>query len=297
VILVFGGHGQLGQELTALAIERGIGLHPVSRHEADIADRDAAAREIARSQPTLVVSAGAYTNVDGAEADTAAATRSNESGPAVLATLCSEQGLPLVHISTDYVFDGAKAAAYVESDPVAPLNVYGRTKAAGEAAIRERHPRHVILRTSWLYGRFGSNVLKTVLRLATERTELRFVTDQRGCPTSTLDIARAILHMAPRLKAGEDVWGTYHLAGRGATTWHGFVSHIVDCQSCFTGRKPSVIPIGSAELARPARRPQNSELDSSRFAEVFGFRAEPWEAMANWTVRCLVSPDSGDRRG
>jgi dTDP-4-dehydrorhamnose reductase len=293
VILVVGGHGQLGQELATLAAERGVPLHAVSRQEADISNRDAVARQIAQTRPTMVVNAGAYTNVDRAETDVEAATRSNETGPAVLADLCSERGLPLVHISTDYVFDGTKPIAYVESDPVAPINVYGRTKAAGEAAIRKRHPRHVILRTSWLYGRFGSNVLKTVLRLASEGTDLRFVIDQRGCPTSTLDIARAILHMAPRLQGDDDVWGTFHLAGSGATTWHGFVGHVVDGQAQFTGRRPSVTAITTAELARPAPRPQNSELDSSRFADVFGFRTEPWQAMTDWTVRRLLAPEPG----
>jgi len=190
-------------------------------------------RTLTQASPDLVVNAGAYTNVDGAETNVDAATRSNEIGPAVLSELCFRHGIPLIHISTDYVFDGSKQSPYVESDPVAPLNIYGRTKAAGEAAIRQRHAHHIILRTSWLYGRFANNVLKTVLRLAMERDELRFVADQRGCPTSTLDVARAILHIAPELKAGKDACGTYHLAGTGATTWHGFVSHItVYLHSC-----------------------------------------------------------------
>ena len=172
------------------------------------------------------------------------------------------------------MFDGTKAGAYVETDPIAPLGVYGRTKAAGEEAIRARHPEHVILRTSWVYGAFGRNLLKTVLRLAGERDELRFVADQRGCPTSTADIAEAILHAAPRLARREPVWGTYHFAGTGATTWYGFVRHIVAAQSHIHRAPPARRPDhDEPSIRRAARRPANSELDSSLFAATFGFRA------------------------
>ena len=290
MILLFGGAGQLGRELAALASERAVAVRAVARTEADVADLAAVARMVAAVAPDIVVNAAAYTDVDKAETDVAAATRANHTGAAVMAQVCADHGRPLVHISTDYVFDGAKPGAYVEADPVAPLNVYGRTKAAGEAAVRERHAEHLIVRTSWLYGRFGRNALKTALRLAAERDELRFVTDQRGCPTSTLDVARAILHVAPRLEAREPVWGTYHLAGAGVTTWHGFVERVVAAQAAFTGRRPAVVGIGSAELGRPARRPPNSELDSRRFEQAFGFRAEPWDTMAAWTVERLLRP-------
>jgi dTDP-4-dehydrorhamnose reductase len=288
VILLFGGNGQLGRELTALAEMRGMPLRALSRAEADIAEPQTVAEAVAAAQPSLVVNAAAYTAVDKAESEPAEAARANATGPAVLSEACARAGLPLVHVSTDYVFDGTKAGPYVEDDPVAPLGVYGRTKADGEAAVRSRLPRHLILRTSWIYGVHGRNILKTVLRLAQEQDELRFVADQRGCPTSTADIAEAILLAAPRLAAGEPVSGTYHFAGTGATTWHDFVRHAVAVQAELTGRRPRVVPIATAEYPTLARRPANSELDSSRFAAAFGLRAQPWQARVESAVRALV---------
>jgi dTDP-4-dehydrorhamnose reductase len=289
VILLFGAGGQLGQAATHLAHRRSLAFRALSRSEADVADRSAVELALRELSPGLVVNAAAYTKVDAAESEIEEAVRSNAEGPAILAELCATSGIPLVHISTDYVFDGTKAGAYLETDRVAPLGVYGRTKAAGEEAIRTRHREHVILRTSWLYGAFGHNLLKTVLRLARERDELRFVADQRGCPTSTADVAEAILHIAPRLQAQEPVWGTYHFAGTGVTTWHGFVGAIVAAQSAITGRDPKVVPITSAEYPTPARRPANSELDSGLFAQTFGVRAEPWEKRVASTVKALLS--------
>jgi dTDP-4-dehydrorhamnose reductase len=195
----------------------------------------------------------------------------------------------LIHVSTDYVFDGTKNGAYVEDDPISPLGVYGKTKAAGEHAVRQRLPKHVILRTSWTYGRFGSNFLKTVLRLAAERPELRVVADQRGCPTSTRELAEAILTVAARAVANETIWGTYHFAGTGATTWHGFAQRIVEAQAPITGHHPVVIPITTAEYPTSARRPPNSELSSDRYAQAFGFRAEPWPAAVQRSVHELLS--------
>ena len=211
----------------------------------------------------------------------------NETGPARLGEACNAAGIPLVHISTDYVFDGTKPTAYVETDPVAPASSYGRSKEAGERALRSAAPRHVILRTSWVYGEFGHNFLKTMLRLAATRDELRIVADQRGCPTSTLDLAEAILSIAPRLIAGEDVWGTYHFAGSGVTTWHGFASRIVAAQAPLTGRSPRVTPITTAEYPLPARRPANSELDCGLFARTFGIRARPWTEETDRITRAL----------
>jgi dTDP-4-dehydrorhamnose reductase len=269
----------------------GIALTALPRAQADIADAGAVAAAMARVKPALVVNAAAYTRVDQAETEPEAARRGNEAGPAVLARACADAGVPLVHISTDYVFDGTKAGAYVESDPIAPLGVYGKTKAAGEAAVRDALPAHIILRTAWVYGAFGHNFLKTMLRLARERDELRVVADQRGCPTSTRDIAAAILHIAPRLAAREAAWGTYHFAGAGATTWHGFASRIVAAQAPLTGRKPRVVAITTADYPTPARRPANSELDSSLFARTFDFRAQPWEQETDATVRALAGAE------
>jgi len=293
VILVFGGNGQLGQELVRAGAAQEAPLVALSHAEADIAHADAVRDAIARHQPAVVVNAAGYTKVDLAESEPEAARAGNETGPAVLGAACAVARVPRIHISTDYVFDGAKPGAYLESDPVAPLGAYGRSKAAGEAALRAATPRHVIMRTSWVYGEFGTNFVKTMLRLAATRDELRVVADQRGCPTSTGDLARAILSIAPRLAAGDDVWGTYHFAGSGVTTFHGFACRIVAAQAPLTGRNPRVTAITTAEYPTPARRPANSELDSSLFARTFGIRARPWDEETDRITRALVGAEHG----
>lgn len=293
MILVFGGNGQLGQELAHASAARHVTLVAVSRHEADIADADAVHRALATHTPQLVVNAAAYTKVDLAETEVEAARQGNEIGPRILAQACAAAGVPLIHISTDYVFDGIKSGAYVETDPIAPSGSYGRSKAAGEDAVRAACPHHVIIRTAWVFGAFGSNFLKTMLRLAATRDELRVVADQRGCPTSTTSLADAILTIAPRLIDGEDVWGTYHFAGTGVTTWHGFASRIVAAQAPLTGRTPRVTPITTAEYPTPARRPANSALDCTKFARVFGVRARPWEEETDRITRALVAAPTG----
>ena len=272
-----------------MARANSVPLKVLARPEADIAERGAVESAIARVKPSLVLNAAAYTKVDLAEKEPEAARRGNADGPRVLAEASAAAGLPLVHISTDYVFDGSKSVAYVESDPITPLGVYGETKAAGEQAVRDALPRHVILRTSWVYGEFGANFLKTMLRLAATKDELRVVADQRGCPTGTRDIAAAILHIAPRLIAGDAAWGTYHFAGTGVATWHAFASRIVAAQAPLTGRKPPVTAITTADFPTPARRPANSELDSSLFERTFGFRARRWEDETDETVRALFA--------
>jgi dTDP-4-dehydrorhamnose reductase len=286
VILVFGGNGQLGQELARLAGRRKIALTALTHAQTDIGNRAAVAAALNEHRPSLVVNAAAYTKVDHAETDTSAALQANAHGPDVLASGCAEAGVPLLHISTDYVFDGTKAQAYLESDPINPINAYGRSKAVGEAAVRRQQPRHVILRTSWLYGEFGQNFLKTIVRLAQEREELRVVADQRGSPTSTRDLADALLRIAPRLAVGEGVWGTYHFAGSGVTTWHGFASCIVAAPAPLTGRNPRVTAITTAEFPAPARRPANCELDCGRFEQTFG----------SATARGQRRPSSSHRR-
>ena len=288
MILVLGGAGQLGQELVHAAASGGVALTALSRAEADIAAPADMRRALAHHRPSVVVNAAAYTKVDLAESEPEEARRANDTGPGVLADACAQAGIPLVHLSTDFVFDGRKEEPYVESDPVAPLSVYGRTKAAGEEAVRRAAPRHVILRTSWVYGAYGGNFLKTMLRLARERDELRVVADQHGAPTSTRDLARIILALAPRLAAGENVWGTYHFAGHGYTTWHGFADAIVAAAAPALGRRPAVMAITAAEYPAAARRPKNSRLDCALFERTFGLRARPWpEEMRDAVVAVL----------
>jgi dTDP-4-dehydrorhamnose reductase len=175
---------------------------------------------------------------------------------------------------------------------VAPLGVYGRSKAEGEQAVRQLSRKHVIVRTAWLYGMYGQNFLKTILRLAAERDELRIVADQWGSPTCSADLAEAIFRIQRKL--GDAPWGTYHFAGQGKTTWHGLASRIVDAQARLTGRRPKVKAITTAEFPVKAKRPPNSVLDSSRFAEVFGFYAAPWEQAVDRTVATLLSEPGHD---
>lgn len=289
MILVSGGNGQVGLELARAAALRHVPAIIQSHAELDIADRSAVASALTSIRPELVVNAAAYTKVDAAETNPEEAGRANELGPAVLAAACANAKIPLLHLSTDYVFDGRKTGAYSETDAVCPVNVYGRTKAAGEQAVRGALDHHVILRTAWVYSEFGSNFLKTILRLAATREELRVVADQSGAPTSAREIAEAILTIAPRLVRGDDVWGTYHFTARGVTSWHGFASRVVAVQAPLTGRNPPVTPIASADYPAPAKRPANSQLDCSRFAEVFGVFGRPWSEGVDLTTRALVS--------
>jgi dTDP-4-dehydrorhamnose reductase len=290
VILVLGGNGQLGQELTRSAALKSVTLRALSRHELDIAERSEVTTALTHLKPTLVLNAAAYTKVDLAETNVEEARMANEVGPAVLAGACAEAHLPMVHISTDYVFDGSKKAPYLETDVVCPVGVYGRTKAAGEQAVREKLKRHVILRTSWVYSEFGHNFLKTILRLASSRDELRVVADQYGAPTSAREIADAILLIAPRLLATEELSGTYHFTAGGATSWHGFASRAVAIQAALTGRSPHVAPIETVEYPTAARRPPNSRLDCQLFARTFGYRAHHWTEGVDMTTRELLRP-------
>jgi dTDP-4-dehydrorhamnose reductase len=292
-ILVFGAGGQLGQELMAQASAAPAGrdIAGLTRLEADICDALALARQIDAIRPRLIVNAAAYTAVDKAESEPEAAWRVNVTGAACLARAAAAAAVPLIHLSSDYVFDGGQPGAYRESDALAPLGVYGRTKAEGEAQVRAAAPRHIILRTAWVYGRYGHNFLKTMLRLARERPHLRVVADQYGCPTATRDLAEAIFAIDRRLAHGDDnAWGTYHFAGTGATSWHGFAAAIVAAQARWTGLHPPVAAIATEDYPTPARRPLNSQLDSTGFAAAFGYRAAPWRARVVEVVEALLQP-------
>lgn len=285
---MFGSVGQLGQELLARAASDNIAVVGHTRAETDITDAQAVAAALARHRPRLVVNAAAYTAVDRAEREPDAAVRVNRDGAAFVARTCRMQGVPLVHVSTDFVFDGDKTGPYFEDDAVAPLGVYGRTKAEGEAAVRAENDCHIILRTAWVFGAHGHNFLKTILRAAGERDHLRVVADQRGCPTATRDLAAAILSVARAVAAGRAAWGTFHFAGTGATTWHGFASHIVALQAVVTGRRPPVEAITTADWPTPARRPKNSELDCTKFANAYGCRAGPLPERTREVVAALL---------
>ena len=289
MMLVLGSRGQLGTELMHRARSAKVTIAGLSHQSVDIADRAAVETAIREHGASLVVNAAAYNAVDKAEREPEAAMRCNAEGPAVLAKACREAGIPLIHISTDFVFDGSSPLPYREDDPVGPLNAYGRSKAIGEDAVRLACPHHLILRTAWLFGIYGSNFLKKILDLASDRDEIRVVADQFGSPTCTADLARAILVVAASLSRGDDRYGTYHVAGSGRASRYDFAQAIVAAQRSFTGRDPRLVAITSADYPTPARRPADVALDSAKFWSTFGFRPAHWRLAVSRTVQELFA--------
>ncbi len=275
-LLVLGSGGQVGTELRRIAWPGGTQIAACDRDGIDITRHDAVAAAVTRVRPDIVINAAAYTAVDRAESERDAAWAGNCTGPANLAAACRAASIPLIHISTDYVFDGSKTGAYVEDDPVNPLGVYGQSKEAGDRAVREVLPEHVILRTAWVYSAHGHNFVKTMLRLAAGRPVLRVVADQIGSPTSAADIAAAIAALVQRLASGDAKWGTYHFAGGGAVSWHGFAQAIFELAEPWRGSPPQVDAITTDEYPTPVRRPANSVLDCTRIGEAFGIVPRPW---------------------
>jgi dTDP-4-dehydrorhamnose reductase len=280
-LLVLGAGGQVGHELSRLPWPADYRIAAFDRAAVDITQGEAVAAAFECERPDIVINAAAYTAVDRAETEPDAAWAGNCAGPGHLAAACHAAGIPLIHISTDYVFDGSKPGPYREDDPVNPLGIYGHSKEAGDRAVREALPEHVILRTAWVYSAHGHNFVKTMLRVAAERPVLRVVADQTGSPTSAADIAGAIAAIARRVAAGDRHWGTYHFAGGGAVTWHGFAEAIFELAAPWRGAPPKVEAITTADYPTPARRPPNSVLDCRHIGEVFGIVPRPWrEALA-----------------
>ncbi len=267
--IIIGTAGQLATELHRQA--EGLQLHPPQK--VDVADERAVHALLDEERPALVINASAYTAVDRAEQDRERAFAVNADGPRYLARWCAANGAALIHVSTDYVFNGAKLAAYVEDDPVGPLNVYGESKLAGEVAIREELEQHLIVRTSWVFSAHGQNFVKTMRRLAGERDELRVIADQWGRPTSAADLAGAVWRLTrERLIDGAPMaWGTYHLANAEPTTWHGFAEAVVELEARHSSRRPIVRPIPTTDYPTPAKRPANSVLNTALFEATFGF--------------------------
>lgn len=273
-VLVIGRRGQVARALAEAGWPEGISLACYGRDEIDLAEPQSVVRAITRRAPDLVINAAAYTAVDQAESEPEAAFIVNRDGPAALAEACAALGVPLIHLSTDYVFDGRKNGAYVEDDPVNPLSVYGASKEAGEQAVRRILPAHVILRSAWIYAPEGRNFVHAMLRLARESAEIRVVDDQRGCPTAASEVARAIVAASGRLLAGNGEFGTFHFCGAGSTSWHGFAQAIFELGQ---GPRPNLIAIATSAYPTPARRPANSVLDGAKFRRLYGVAARPWQ--------------------
>jgi len=272
-LLITGSKGQLGTELNRLGT--GHELLAVGHDALDICDASVVSQTMADFCPDVVINAAAYTAVDKAESDSEAAFAVNRDGPANLAKACAQMDVPLIHVSTDYVFDGAKQGAWVEDDPVSPLGVYGDSKLAGEDAVRQACSKHLIFRTSWVFSAHGNNFVKTMLQLAAERDELGVVADQFGKPTSAGELARIILAVLPDM---EGSWGTYHVAQPDVTSWHGFASAIFD-EARAHGvalRINQLRGITTGDYPTPAKRPVNSELGCHKIENVFNIGIKHW---------------------
>ncbi len=291
-ILVIGKNGQIGSQLPASLHSLG-NITSVGRTDLELSDADAIRSLIRAIKPGVIINAAAYTAVDKAESEAQLAQQINGVAPGIMAEEARRLGSLLVHYSTDYVFDGMKSSAYVETDATNPLSVYGKTKLAGEQAIQASGAAHYILRTSWVYSESGSNFLNTMLRLGRERPELRIVDDQTGAPTWARSIAAItadILRYAGKRSDNPD-YGVYHLTAAGSVTWFGFA------QAIFTGAQkhlgstpPKLTPITTADYPLPAKRPSNSCLDNSKLGATFGIKPEPWLIMLD---QCLRSKAAG----
>ena len=286
-ILLTGAAGQVGSEVVQLH-DDGFRVAAFGRDEVDIANAQDVERALDRTQPDLLVNCAAYTAVDRAEDERELAHRINAEAVALIGRLCAARNVGVLHLSTDYVFDGQKDGAYAEDDPPAPLGAYGETKRAGEAALRSANERHLILRLSWVFGRLGRSFVDTILRLARERTELTVVDDQVGSPSPAADIAAAIRTMALASQR-KNVWGTYHFAARPVLSWCAFARRIVALSQELgvLSSAPTVRAIATSEWPTKAARPLNSQLDAAKLEAVFGIAPKPWEPRLRDYLRLL----------
>ena len=282
-LLVFGGGGQVGRALGEFSSDTRV--ITMSHAEVDICDASMVAGAISKFDPAAVINAAGYTAVDKAEIERDQAFRVNRDGARVVAKALAETNIPLVHLSTDYVFDGRHARPYVEADPVAPLNVYGESKLEGEVAIRQTLSRHIIMRTAWVYSPFGKNFVRTMLQLNSKHGAIQVVDDQIGSPTFAKDLAAAIMAVATRAKGNAfDQWGTYHFTGDTGISWYDFAKVIFEEAASFGVRPPTLRATSSSEFAVAAVRPRYSVLDTKKFACVFDVLARP---LRESVVECL----------
>lgn len=269
-VLITGARGQVGSELVQEGEKRGLDILAAGRNELDITDQDGVNDYFRNHQPDVVINAAAYTAVDKAESEPELAFAINSTGAANLARACASYSIPLLHISTDYVFDGEKQAAYAETDEPNPQCIYGRSKLEGEQEIESVLEEYIILRVSWVFGANGNNFVKTMLRLGKQRDHLKIVADQQGGPTWAGAIADTLLNIVSRWREGEAIpWGIYHYGGSPAITWHGFAEIIfTEAEKLeLIGERPGIEPITTAEYPTPARRPLNSTLDCGKILQ------------------------------
>ena len=286
-ILVIGREGQLARALAAVGHNN---VLCIGRPEADLADAQKLTALMARYTPRLVLNAGGFTKVDPAEMQPSQAFALNHDGPATLSGLCEGQGIPLIHISTDCVFDGQSPAPYAPEDEPRPLSVYGRSKLAGEQAVALHCSRHLIVRVSWVFSEYADNFVPMMLRLARDRREVTVVNDQVGYPTYCPDLAAGLLIMAEQaLRPGFAGWGTYHLAGRDETSRAAMAQAIVDESQALGGPAARVNPVATADFRAAAQRPLNARLNSAKAEAVFGIVLPDWYPGLQKSVRIVLS--------
>jgi dTDP-4-dehydrorhamnose reductase len=289
-VLVTGARGQVGAELVLYGKKMGLNLLATGHHELDITSYVAVNTYIEHENPDIVINAAAYTAVDKAEAEPDLAFLINRDGPSHLALICSKHRIPLLHISTDYVFDGTKGSPYEENDQPNPQSIYGKSKLEGEQAVKQNLVEHLILRVAWVFGAYGHNFVRTMLRLGGERKEIRVVSDQHGSPTWAGDIARTLITILVRYRNQQDLpWGTYHYTGYPSTTWYGFSKAIFDIavEKNLLDHVPKLEAIATEEYPTPAHRPANSILNCEKIAHVFEIKQADWSiglknVLNNW---------------
>lgn len=289
-LLVIGKNGQLATGLRQACARQGIRLEQIGRPEIDLEAPRQIAHHVAARQPDVVINAAAYTAVDAAETDEAAAMRINADAAGEIARGAAMAGAVIIHVSTDYVFDGAKPIPYLESDPTAPLGAYGRSKLEGERRVAAENARHVIARTSWVYSPHGGNFVRSMLRLGETRKELGIVADQLGAPTSADDLAAALLAIAARVRSEPhaDLLGITHVCGTGIASWYDVARQTFRAAAGHGYAPPLVKPIRSADYPTPAARPANSRLDTRRLEALFGIALPEWSASVARDVARLL---------
>jgi dTDP-4-dehydrorhamnose reductase len=293
-ILVTGKNGQVGFELMRSLAPLGT-VVGIDIDECDLQDILAIERLLDKVQPELIVNPAAYTAVDKAESEPALAHSINAKAPEVMAQYAGRHNIPIIHYSTDYVFDGLKEGEYLETDEVNPQSVYGKTKALGEAAVRNNAPKHIILRTSWVFGSHGENFLKTILKLAQERDKLSIVSDQVGSPTSAALLADVTAEIVKQLfePGAVQKYGTYHLVSEGETSWHGYAQMVVAIANALEVKtkisSDSIQPIKTADYPLPAPRPANSRLDTTKIKNVFMLTLPSWQDGVEKVVLGLIN--------
>lgn len=288
-LLVFGSSGQVASELALQKMPPGWRMMRLTRQEVDLRNSLKIQAAIAENTPAAVINAAAYTAVDKAERDQEIARIVNARAPTIMAEACAKLNIPFLHISTDYIFRGDKVTAYCEEDATGPLGAYGASKLAGEKNIRQACSSHLILRTSWVFSRHGNNFVKTMLRLAGERDEVRMVVDQHGGPTSAANLAETLVRLAGALIRRPEGFGTFHYSGAPTTTWHGFAAAIFAELARRGHRTPKLIPITTDQYPTPARRPANSVLDCTKLASVHGILQPSWPEALNTCLSDLLA--------